>query len=80
MATLKIILFCVVSYDSAGVGRTGTLIAVDILLQSIKDKRKVDIFGTVLNLRKQRTTMVQSEVNQKYTVKYIVIDVFLFHL
>lgn len=55
---------------SAGVGRTGTLIAVDILMQTIRDKRKVDIFGTVLNLRKQRMNMVQSEVRTLLIVYY----------
>lgn len=48
---------------SAGVGRTGTLIAVDILLQHICENKKVDIFGTVFKLRKQRVNMVQTEVS-----------------
>ncbi|GLV35403.1 Protein tyrosine phosphatase 52F [Carabus blaptoides fortunei] len=56
---------------SAGVGRTGTLIAIDILTQNIRDKRKVDIFGTVLNLRKQRMTMVQSERQYEFLFKCV---------
>ncbi|XP_018322341.1 receptor-type tyrosine-protein phosphatase eta-like isoform X2 [Agrilus planipennis] len=51
---------------SAGVGRTGTLIAVDMLLQAVKDKRDIDIFGTVLNLRRQRAKMVQTEKQYWY--------------
>jgi len=51
---------------SAGVGRTGTLIAVDILLQHICENKKVDIFGTVFKLRKQRVNMVQTEVSLLY--------------
>ncbi|PNF39790.1 hypothetical protein B7P43_G03502 [Cryptotermes secundus] len=56
---------------SAGVGRTGTLIAVDILLQHISENKKVDIFGTVFKLRKQRTNMVQTEGQYKYIYRCI---------
>lgn len=45
---------------SAGVGRTGTYIAVDILMQRIKRERKVNIFDLVKQLRKQRMKMVQT--------------------
>lgn len=58
---------------SAGVGRSGTLIAIDMLLQGIQANRDIDIFGTVLNLREQRPNMVQTEVKNKkldYTCKY----------
>nr|CAD7409834.1 unnamed protein product [Timema poppensis] len=51
-----------VVHCSAGVGRTGTLIALDILLQHIKENKKIDIFNTVYQLRQQRTNMVQTEV------------------
>ena len=47
---------------SAGVGRTGTLIAVDYLLQHLKENLHVDIFGLVYQLRTQRMNMVQTEV------------------
>lgn len=49
---------------SAGIGRTGTLIAIDILLQSIRDNRKLDVFGTVYRLRRHRLNMVQREVRK----------------
>lgn len=48
---------------SAGVGRSGTLIAVDMLLQGIQANTDINIFDTVLNLRQQRPNMVQTEVN-----------------
>lgn len=46
---------------SAGIGRTGTLIAIDILLQHLRDNRKLDVFGTVYRLRHHRINMVQRE-------------------
>lgn len=49
-------------FGSAGVGRTGTLIGLDILLQCMKAKKKIDIFGVVLKLREQRPFMVQTQV------------------
>ncbi|KAJ8675580.1 hypothetical protein QAD02_011366 [Eretmocerus hayati] len=55
-----------VVHCSAGIGRTGTLIAVDILLQSIRDNRKLDVFGTVYRLRRHRLNMVQRESQYAY--------------
>ncbi|XP_052827070.1 tyrosine-protein phosphatase 10D isoform X2 [Octopus bimaculoides] len=46
---------------SAGVGRTGTFIAIDRLLQHIQTYLEVDIFGLILELRKYRPNMVQTE-------------------
>ncbi|XP_060599171.1 tyrosine-protein phosphatase 10D-like [Ruditapes philippinarum] len=46
---------------SAGVGRTGTFIAVDYLLQHIRDHDEVDIFNLVLDMRNHRLNMVQTE-------------------
>ncbi|KAK2586128.1 hypothetical protein KPH14_001403 [Odynerus spinipes] len=51
----------VVIHCSAGIGRTGTLIAIDILLQHLRDNRKLDVFGTVYRLRHHRINMVQRE-------------------
>ncbi|XP_034249947.1 receptor-type tyrosine-protein phosphatase alpha-like [Thrips palmi] len=58
---------------SAGVGRTGTLIALDILLQCIKTKRKIDVFGVVLNLREQRPFMVQSQEQYCFLIKCLMV-------
>ncbi|XP_046747961.1 phosphatidylinositol phosphatase PTPRQ [Diprion similis] len=55
-----------VIHCSAGVGRTGTLMAIDILLQQIRDNKKLDVFGTVFNLRKDRINMVQTESQYAY--------------
>uniref|UniRef100_A0A0C9RSG0 protein-tyrosine-phosphatase n=1 Tax=Fopius arisanus TaxID=64838 RepID=A0A0C9RSG0_9HYME len=55
-----------VVHCSAGIGRTGTLIAIDILLQHIKENRKLDVFGTVYRLRHHRINMVQRESQYAY--------------
>lgn len=50
------------SFCSAGVGRTGTFIALDRLLQHIRDHEFVDILGLVSEMRSYRMSMVQTEV------------------
>ena len=47
---------------SAGVGRTGTFIAIDIALEQAKREGVVDIAGIVNRLRQQRMKMVQTLV------------------
>lgn len=47
---------------SAGVGRTGTLVALDSLMQQLQDENQVSIFNTVCDLRHQRNFLVQSLV------------------
>jgi protein-tyrosine phosphatase len=48
-------------FQSAGVGRTGTFIALDIMIQRMKKEKKIVIFEMVKRLRSQRIRMVQSE-------------------
>ncbi|GIY59644.1 receptor-type tyrosine-protein phosphatase eta [Caerostris extrusa] len=43
---------------SAGVGRTGTFIAMDRLMQHVQNKDDIDIYGTVLDMRNYRPEMV----------------------
>uniref|UniRef100_H2YIJ3 protein-tyrosine-phosphatase n=1 Tax=Ciona savignyi TaxID=51511 RepID=H2YIJ3_CIOSA len=50
-----------VVHCSAGVGRTGTFIAMDRLLQHLVDNNYVDIFGIVHQMRMHRIFMVQTE-------------------
>ena len=54
---------------SAGVGRTGTFIAIDIALEQAKREGVVDIAGIVNRLRQQRMKMVQTLVS--VTIVYV---------
>ncbi|XP_077191214.1 receptor-type tyrosine-protein phosphatase V-like isoform X2 [Paroedura picta] len=45
---------------SAGVGRTGTFVALDRLLQQLKHEKKVDVFNTMYSLRMSRHVMIQT--------------------
>ncbi|VEN39033.1 unnamed protein product [Callosobruchus maculatus] len=45
---------------SAGVGRTGTLVALDCLMQQVREEGHVSIFNTICDLRHQRNFLVQS--------------------
>ena len=51
----------IVVHCSAGVGRSGTMIAIDRILQGIRKYDVVDIFGIVYEMRKERVWMVQTE-------------------
>nr|CAD7463966.1 unnamed protein product [Timema tahoe] len=51
----------IVVHCSAGVGRSGTFITLDRILQQLNLSDKVDIFGIVWAMRKERSWMVQTE-------------------
>ncbi|KAJ8315116.1 hypothetical protein KUTeg_007266 [Tegillarca granosa] len=53
----------IIVHCSAGVGRTGTFIALDHLLYRIKEHDEIDIFNIVLEMRNYRPSMVQTEVS-----------------
>lgn len=46
---------------SAGVGRTGTYIGIDAMLEGLEAEGRVDVYGYVVKLRRQRCLMVQVE-------------------
>ncbi|XP_045060884.1 receptor-type tyrosine-protein phosphatase beta isoform X2 [Coregonus clupeaformis] len=55
-----------VAHCSAGVGRTGTFISLDRVLQQLDIKDTVDIYGAVFDLRLHRSHMVQTECQYAY--------------
>ncbi len=52
-----------VVHCSAGVGRTGTFITLDYMLERIKSERSINIYQFISELRKLRVLMVQTLVS-----------------
>ncbi|RMC08403.1 hypothetical protein DUI87_14647 [Hirundo rustica rustica] len=51
----------IVVHCSAGVGRTGTYIGIDAMLEGLDTEGRVDVYGYIVKLRRQRCLMVQVE-------------------
>ena len=49
-------------FASAGVGRTGTFIVIDTMVEKVEDQQPIDIYNCVASLRTKRQEMVQTEV------------------
>lgn len=59
------------SLTSAGVGRTGTYICLDYVMQFIQERaldERLDILKFVLRMRENRCRMVQTDVSVTYLV------------
>ncbi|XP_046556798.1 receptor-type tyrosine-protein phosphatase epsilon-like isoform X2 [Haliotis rubra] len=56
----------IIVHCSAGVGRTGTFIGLDILMNEALVEEKVNFFIVVLNMRDQRMNMVQTQGQYKF--------------
>ncbi|MEE6527696.1 hypothetical protein FKM82_029259, partial [Ascaphus truei] len=57
---------------SAGVGRTGTYISIDAMLEGLEAEGRVDVYGYVVQLRRQRCLMVQVESQYIFIHKALV--------
>lgn len=64
---LSAYIYPVFLYFSAGVGRSGTFIALDSLIQQAESEGKVDVYGYVSQMRKQRCNMIQTLVRQYHS-------------
>mmetsp|Transcript_32137 Transcript_32137/g.31887 ORF Transcript_32137/g.31887 Transcript_32137/m.31887 type:complete len:205 (-) Transcript_32137:24-638(-) len=64
----------VVIHCSAGIGRTGTLIALFQMVQTIKlmkEDARISVFGTVRRLREQRWGMVQTKDQYDFLYRFM---------
>ena len=52
----------IVCLHSAGVGRTGTYIAIDAMLQRLQERDDLNVHDFVVQMRTKRTLMVQNLV------------------
>lgn len=57
------LLSCPLSFPSAGVGRTGTFIVIDGMIDMMHVEKRLDVFGFVTRIREQRSQLVQTDVS-----------------
>ncbi|XP_077133857.1 receptor-type tyrosine-protein phosphatase C isoform X2 [Ranitomeya variabilis] len=62
----------IIVHCSAGVGRTGTYISIDAMLEGLEAEGRVDVYGYVVQLRRQRCLMVQVESQYIFIHKSLV--------
>ena len=67
--TVNIFTLCIVF--SAGVGRTGTFIGLDYLLDCAEATGKVNVFDCVNFMRQQRVNMVQTIVSYALSLIFL---------
>ncbi|XP_066475232.1 receptor-type tyrosine-protein phosphatase epsilon [Tiliqua scincoides] len=56
----------IVVHCSAGVGRTGTFIVIDAMIDMMHAEQKVDVFEFVARIRNQRPQMVQTDMQYSF--------------
>ncbi|KAA8581412.1 hypothetical protein FQN60_002993 [Etheostoma spectabile] len=56
----------IVVHCSAGVGRTGTFIVIDAMIETMHAEQKVDVFGFVAKIREQRSQLIQTDMQYSF--------------
>ncbi|XP_065684861.1 receptor-type tyrosine-protein phosphatase beta isoform X2 [Hydra vulgaris] len=62
-----------ICHCSAGVGRTGTYICIDIIMNKLQAENNIDVYGVVSAMRTQRSSMVQTE-DQYIFIHRVILD------
>ncbi|TNN81867.1 Receptor-type tyrosine-protein phosphatase epsilon [Liparis tanakae] len=53
-------------FHSAGVGRTGTFIVIDSMIDMMHAEQRVDVFGSVSRIREQRCQLIQTDMQYSF--------------
>uniref|UniRef100_A0A8C7KVT0 Receptor-type tyrosine-protein phosphatase epsilon n=1 Tax=Oncorhynchus kisutch TaxID=8019 RepID=A0A8C7KVT0_ONCKI len=56
----------IVVHCSAGVGRTGTFIVIDAMVDMMHVEQRLDVFGFVTRIREQRSQLVQTDMQYSF--------------
>uniref|UniRef100_A0A669B615 Receptor-type tyrosine-protein phosphatase epsilon n=1 Tax=Oreochromis niloticus TaxID=8128 RepID=A0A669B615_ORENI len=56
----------IVVHCSAGVGRTGTFIVIDSMIDMMHIEQRVDVFGFVSRIREQRCQLIQTDMQYSF--------------
>uniref|UniRef100_A0AAX7U5H2 Receptor-type tyrosine-protein phosphatase epsilon n=1 Tax=Astatotilapia calliptera TaxID=8154 RepID=A0AAX7U5H2_ASTCA len=56
----------IVVHCSAGVGRTGTFIVIDAMIEMMHAEQKIDVFGFVSKIREQRSQLIQTDMQYSF--------------
>ncbi|XP_051778064.1 receptor-type tyrosine-protein phosphatase epsilon isoform X2 [Erpetoichthys calabaricus] len=56
----------IVVHCSAGVGRTGTFIVIDAMINMMHTEQKIDVFGFISRIRDQRSQLVQTDMQYSF--------------
>uniref|UniRef100_A0AAY5EBH9 Receptor-type tyrosine-protein phosphatase epsilon n=1 Tax=Electrophorus electricus TaxID=8005 RepID=A0AAY5EBH9_ELEEL len=61
----------IVVHCSAGVGRTGTFIVIDAMIDMMHTEQKIDVFGFVSRIRDQRSQLIQTDMQYSFIYQAI---------
>uniref|UniRef100_A0A8C2EB36 Receptor-type tyrosine-protein phosphatase epsilon n=1 Tax=Cyprinus carpio TaxID=7962 RepID=A0A8C2EB36_CYPCA len=67
----------IVVHCSAGVGRTGTFIVIDGMIDMMYAEKKVDVFGFVSRIREQRSQLIQTDLQYSFVYQAL-LEYFLY--
>ena len=64
---------CCLLFSSAGVGRSGAFIVLDIMLERLPQTHDMNVYECVQNIRAKRMSMVQTVVRDVIYVVVVVV-------